>query len=99
MVAVADRRLRHLRDQRLRVAQQQVQHGRTLELFPDSSGVEPKTLSGALHNRPAGGGLTTHKKRDTDDALVPHHGNFGRRAVFHDVQQRHDGCGREIHMR
>ena len=41
-------------------------------------------------------GLATHEQGDADDALVADHGDFGRCAVFHDVEQRHDGGGGEI---
>jgi hypothetical protein len=63
MVAVADRRLRHLRDERLGVAQQQLLHrARAPELLAQVARGEPERLARALHHRAAGGRLTAHEK-------------------------------------
>jgi hypothetical protein len=67
MVAVAHRRLRHLRDQCLRKAQQeQLQSASHLEVLFQRHGLDPKTLASTLHHRAARGGLAAHEKRDAD---------------------------------
>ena len=98
MVPVAHRRLRHLRDQRLGIAQQQVQHRCPVELVLDHTRFQAQALAGALHDRAAGRGLAAHEQRDADDALVADHSDLGRSAIFHDVQQRDDGSDRKVHM-
>ena len=99
VVAVAHRGLRHLRDQRLRVAQQQVHHrAGAFELVLDDAGAQAPALARALHHGAAGRGLAAHEQRDADHAFVADHRNLGRRAVLHHVQQRDDGRGREVHM-
>ena len=90
VVAIANRRLRHLRDQRLRVPQQQVQHWRSVELFLDRPGLQLETMAGALNHRAAGRGFTAHEQRDSHQPFVPHHGDLGRRAVLHHVEERND---------
>jgi len=37
-------------------------------------------------------------KRDIDDSLVADHGDLGRCAVLHDIEEGHDRGGREIDM-
>ena len=59
---------------------------------------QPKSLPCALHHRTAGGGLSSHKQGNTDDAIVADHGNLGRSAVLHDIQQRDDGGRWKIHV-
>ena len=97
VMPIADRRLRHLRDQRLGIAQQQM-HRRTEapELALEQFGLEPHAVPRALHDGAAGRGVAAHEQRNAEDAFVAHDGDFGRRAVLHDVEQRHDGRGREI---
>jgi hypothetical protein len=51
-----------------------------------------------LHDRPAGGRLTAHEQRDADDTFIAGDGNFRRRAIFHDIEQRDDRGGRTIHV-
>ena len=97
VMPVADRGLRHLRDQRLRVAQQQV-HGRAepAELGLEQVGLEAVSVPGALHHRAAGRGVAAHEQRYAENALVADDGDFGRRAILHHVQQRNDAGRREV---
>ena len=72
MVPIAHRRLRHLRDQRLRIAQQQAcctgpaRRNSSLSILPGSA----IGVAGALNDGAARGRLAAHEQRDTDDALV-----------------------------
>ena len=96
-MAVAHRRLRHLRQQRLGVTQQQTLHrAGAIELVLQQRPLQPVGVTGALHNGPAGRGLAAHEEGDADDSLVTDHGDFGRCAVLHDVEQGHDRGGGEI---
>src|SRR6202521_59477 len=76
MMPIAYRRLRHLGDQRLGVAQQEV-HGRaeTPELILEQSGLEPESMPGALHHRAAGRGLAAHEQGYAENTLVTYDGN------------------------
>jgi hypothetical protein len=86
-----------LRDQRLRVAQQQsLQQAGTLELLHQYPAIEPVGMARDLHHRRAGRGVAAHEKRDADDALVAHARGFGRCARLHHIMQRDDGGDREI---
>ena len=55
-------------------------------------------MAGALHHRPAGRGLPAHEQRDPDQAFIAHDRDFRRRTAFHDVEERHDAIGGEIHV-
>ena len=94
---VADCSLGHLRDQRLRVAQQQNLHPAVaMELVLQLLAGQPVSMAGALYDRAARGGFTAHEQRDADETLVAHHRDLRRCAVFHHVQQRHDAVDRKI---
>src|SRR6202158_5835276 len=97
MMPIAYRGLRHLCDQRLGVAQQEV-HRRTEtpELILKQSGLEPESVPRALHHSAAGRGLAAHEQGYAQNTLVADDGNFSGRAILHDVQQRKDGGGGEI---
>src|SRR5688572_18737791 len=67
MMAVAHRGLGHLRDQRLREAQQQkLQRAARLELRFQRGGPDPVALAGALHHCAARRGFASHEERDAD---------------------------------
>ncbi len=57
---------------------------------------QPIGVALALHNRPIRHGSAAHEEGDTDDALVADHGDFGRRAILHDVKHGHDAGRGEI---
>src|SRR6202521_577599 len=99
MMPVAYRRLRHLGDQRLGVAQQEV-HGRseTPELILEQFGLEPESVPGALHHRAAGRGLAAHEQGYAEDTLVAYDRDFSGCAILHDIEERKNGGGREIDM-
>ncbi len=81
MVPVADRRLGHLRHQRLRVAQQQLlQQAGAIELLPEHAGRQPIGMSGRLHHGRTRGGAATHEQRDADHAFVADPGGLRHRA-------------------
>ena len=61
-------------------------------------GFQPQTLSGALYHGPARRGIAAHEQRNTDDALIAHHGDLGGGAVLHHIQQRDDGGRWKVHM-
>lgn len=90
-MAIAYRSLSHLRDQGLRIAQQQELHlAVAVELILEQLSDQLVSVAGALHDRPAGGGFTAHEQRDADEAFVADHGNFRGRAVLQHVQQGYD---------
>src|SRR6202790_3165297 len=99
MMPIAYRRLRHLGDQRLGVAQQEV-HGRseTPELILEQFGLEQESVPGALHHRAARRGLAAHEQRDAEDALVAYDRDFSGCAILHDIEERKNGGGGEIDM-
>ena len=98
MMPIAHRSLRHLGDECLCVAQQQMQNGRAVERFLDHSRSQSITMTCDLNHRSAGRRLATHEQRDTDDALVADHSDLGGGATFHHVHQRDDCGGGEIHV-
>ena len=99
MVAVAHGCLRHLRDERLRVTQQQVHYRAALvELFFHQLGFQPKPLAGTLHHRPARRGAAAHEQRHPHQALTTDDGDFARGTVFHHVEQRNDGSAWKVHI-
>src|ERR1700694_858095 len=98
-MAIAHCGLRHLRDQGLRVAQQQnLQRPISMELVLELLSDQPVSVTGALYDRPTWGGFTAHEQRDADEAFVADHRNFRRGAVFQHVQQRHDGVDRKVNV-
>jgi hypothetical protein len=98
-VPIADRGLRHLRDERLGIAQQQVHHRRgAIEFLLQQLRFHPVSIAGALHHGPARRGLAAHEKRYAEYPLVADHCDFGRRTVLHDIEERHDRGRREIDM-
>src|ERR1700730_8547176 len=96
---VAYRRLRHLRDQCLCVTQQQQLHPAVaMELFLELLSDQPVGMSGALYDRPARSGFTTHEQRHADETLVAYHRDFRRGTVCQYVQQRYDRVSRKINV-
>ncbi|MNT22528.1 hypothetical protein D3C72_1579150 [compost metagenome] len=97
MVAVAHRRLGHLRDQRLGVAQHQQEHFFVaVELVLELLAGQAVGMPGALHNGAARRAFAAHEDRNADQAFVADHRDLGRGAVLHYVQQRHDGVGGKV---
>jgi len=85
---VADRRLSHLRDQRLRVTQQHVEHFPvTTEFLLEPVARQSIRMTGALHDRAARRGFAAHEQRDTEHTVIAHHGNLRGSSVLHDIQQ------------
>ena len=50
----------------------------------------------ALHDGAAGRGVAAHEQGNAEDAFIAVDGDFGRRAILHDVQERNDARGGEI---
>ncbi len=99
MMPVAHGSLRHLRDKRLRVAQQQMQHRPgAIEFSLHARSAQPISLACTLHHRTVGGGLATHEERDADKPFPTNHCNFGGGAVFQHVQQGDDGGRRKVNV-
>jgi hypothetical protein len=70
MVPVAHRGLRHLRDQRLRIAKQQVlQRAAALEFIFEHRRAQLVGVTRALHDGAAWRGLTAHEQGYTDQCL------------------------------
>ena len=98
-MAIAHGGLRHLRDQRLRVAQQQDLHAPVaMELVLEPLAHQPVSVAGALDDRPARRRLAPHEQGDPDDAFVADHRNLRGRAVLHHVQERDDRIGWKVDM-
>ena len=97
---VAHRRLRHLCDQRLGVAQQKAhQRAGSGELRLYHRRRQHKTTARAKHHGAAGRRPAAHEQRNADHALVAYDGDFGRRTVLHLVDQRDDRSDRKIDLR
>ena len=59
---------------------------------------QPIGVALTLHDGPIRHGAAAHEESDTYDAIVADHGDFGRRAIFHDVKLGHDAGRGEIGM-
>jgi len=95
-VASADGVLRHLGEQGIRVAHEQLGQGAALvEGVAQALRLQAVTVAGALDHGRAHGALVG-QQRGADDALVADHGDFRGGAVFHHVQQGDDGRGGKI---
>jgi hypothetical protein len=92
--------LEHLRNQRLRVAQQQaLDRPAAVEFLLEDRCRQAVTMPGSLHHCRARRGVAPHEQRNAQHSFVADAGNFGRYAGFHDVEHRNDRGGREIHVR
>jgi len=99
MEPVAYRGLRHLRDKSLGVTQCQVlQLFTRREFFLKNARLEPIATACALDHRPVRRRLAAHEKRNANQSLVASDGNFCRVSALRDVEQRHEGSRRKIHM-
>ena len=99
VMAVANRRLRHLGDQRLGVPQQHVQQiAMTVELVFEALAREPIRRARTLDDRTIRRGFTAHEQRHADRTLVAYHRDLRRSAVLQDIQQRDDRIDRKIDM-
>jgi hypothetical protein len=97
MMSIADRGLRHLRSQGLRVEQQQMLQRRTLlEFILDHLGWDPICMPLALDDRLVWCGVPTKEHRNADRAFESCHGDLRRRTIRHDVDKRDDAGGGEI---
>src|SRR5690348_2802208 len=98
-MAIANSGLRHLRNERLCVAQKQELHfAIAMELILEALSDETVTVSCTLHDRPTRGGFAAHEQRYADEAVIAYHRNLRRGAVVEYIQQRYDGVGWEIDM-
>jgi hypothetical protein len=99
MMAVANRRLRHLGNQRLGEAQRQVlQLPAEGEFAFQHAGAQAVAVTRALNHRTAGSTLAAHEQGDSDQAFVTGDGDFGRGAAFHHIEQRDDTGGGKVHV-
>ena len=88
MMAIAHGRLCHLRDQGLRVAQQQpLQRAVPVKLVLEALAAQSIGVPGTLHDRAVRRRLAAHEQRDADQALVAHYRDLRRRAVVQHVEQ------------
>ena len=69
-----------------------------VELDLQHLSTQAQGIARALYDRPARRGVTPHKQRDANDTFITDHGDFGRGAVLHYVQQRNDAIRWEIDM-
>ncbi|MND48281.1 hypothetical protein D3C80_391990 [compost metagenome] len=99
MVPVADRRLCHLGNQRLGVAQHQKQQlAVAIDLGFQSIPLKSVCVAGALHDGPARGAFAAHEHRQANQTLIADYRDFRRGAVFHHVEQGNDRVGGEVDM-
>src|ERR1700687_697449 len=97
VMAVADCSLGHLREQRLRVTQQQNLHLTVaMKLVLEFLAEQPVSITGALYDRAVRGRFAAHEQRDSNETLVSYYGDFRGRAGFHHVQKRYDRVGGKI---
>jgi hypothetical protein len=88
MVAIAHRRLRHLSQDRLRVAKQQPQQQpEAIELLHQQSRRQLVAVARGLHQRPARSRLATHEKRDAEHPFPADAGYFRGGAVLRQIVQ------------
>src|ERR1700683_1788158 len=100
MVTIAYRCLRHLGDQTLGIAKQEMHHGSApLEFLQHETSRYPKTLASTLDECPARRRATAHDKWQTDNAFVPDDRDLRRGAAVHHVQERNNRRGWKVHMR
>jgi len=79
VMPIADRGLRNLCDQRLRVAQHQNKElPVAAELRPDSRSGEAIGITGALHQGSARGAFAAHQKGDAEQTLIANHEDRSR---------------------
>jgi len=97
-VAAPDGVLGHLGEQGVGVAHQQLGQGAALvEGVAQELGLETVAVTGALDHGAAHGAFA-HEQRDAHHAFMADHGDLGGGAVFHHVQQRHNGGSGEIYV-
>ncbi len=88
MVPVAHGGLRHLRYQRLRIAQRQMLQMTAQREFPlQNTRPDPIAFARALHDRPAGSAFASHEQRNAHQPFVAGNRDFRRCAAFHHVEQ------------
>src|SRR6266536_4173210 len=95
MMPIADGGLRHLRNQGLRVEQQQLlQRAALFEFMFDYLRANPIRVTAALYDRLVWRGVPAQEQGDAEQAFVSCHRDLCRRAIRHDVDKRNDaGCG------
>ncbi|MNV60478.1 hypothetical protein D3C71_1529410 [compost metagenome] len=99
VVTIAHRRLRHLGQERLGVAQHQVQHVAVqIEFAFEQLPFQAVGMASTLHQGAAGGAFAPHEQGHPDQPLVAHHGDLRRGAVFHHIEQGDDAVDGEIDM-
>ena len=80
--------LRHLREQRLRVTQQQVLHGPTAnEFLLEALATQLVSMARTLHHCAVRRRFTTHEERDANDAFVADYRDLSGGAVRQHVQE------------
>ncbi len=96
MVAIADGGLCHLRDQRLRIPQQDLhQLAVALELPIETRARQSVGTACTLHDGPTRRTFSTHEHRDPDCPVIANQGDFSRRAVLERVKQGDDRVSRK----
>ena len=76
--------------------QQQLQRPMALELGSERSRLHSKRTAGDLHQRSIRSCPPSHIQGNADDAIVAHQAHFGGGAIFHCIDQGHDGRGWEV---
>jgi hypothetical protein len=95
--AVAGGGLRHLDQQRLGIAEQQLVQGSPPFRFgPQGVGPHPQGFAGDLGKGLARLPAAAQEGGEARHALVAHHAHLGRRAVVHEGDQRDDATAGEI---
>ena len=75
-----------------------MQHAATAELLLQHPPVQAVGVAGALNDGTIRHGFAAHEECDADDPVVPYHRDLRRHAVFHEVEERHDGGGGKVYI-
>ncbi|MNV02024.1 hypothetical protein D3C71_922480 [compost metagenome] len=96
MVPIAHRRLRHLGNERLRVAQQEVKQRPPLfRQLLNVGGTQSEGVACALHHGTIGGATSAHQERHAHHAFEADDRDLRRLPVLQHIQQRDDAIDRK----
>ena len=96
---LADRGLRDLRDQRLRVPQQQaLEYATSRELLLEKRRLHPESAARNLSNGSIRSCVAPKEQGDAYYPVISGESHFGGRTIFHRVQERNHRGGREIEI-
>jgi hypothetical protein len=99
MMAIAGPYHRHLRDERLRMAQHELHYGHAaMEGLGDMAGIKPIPAAGAVYQRATHCAFSTHASRVADGTFVSDHGDSRRATITKNDQQGNNRRGRKVNV-